>query len=456
MKILRLIHSIIPNVLALFTGARYLPKEFEFTWHSLTHDIFRVYEFIFWRKKGIRRESISWVDEDGNWGYKAFTFEAKCAYFETAVRSRFRQFASVRILVEEQIALSTIGIRIPLGYSFAIAFDAYSVSTGSASSNTCSHTATGSNGWANSHTYLGTNAQTVTGVTYNSAAMTLGVANGSIPQNGYYGTSIYCKAAPSTGAQNVVSSWSGGGNAFQYVASYTGVTNTGIGGSNSIEDTSGTTFNSSLTATGGGWVTWSGAGDGSYPSGVTTGAMRSTTGSQWCLADSNGTVAAGSYAYGYTNGSGTKGGISGVEFGIASGTTYDQTYTETLPLVDTVNKSTVRTLIDVLTLVDVITALKIQYKELLESITLVDTITRSITAVRTEVITLVDTIPRAITRVLTDVMTLVDTITSALVRLVTLTETISLTDNFLVNGTNVIWGHITKSAAAVWTKITKN
>lgn len=147
-------------------------------------------------------------------------------------------------------------------------------------------------------------------------------------------------------------------------------------------------------------------------------------------------------------------GGSGLSYPFA--TSYDETYTETLTLVDTANKSTSRTLSEVMALDDVFTGVKVYLQELLESIQLTDTILRSMTRVLTETATLVDTIPRSIARTLSDTTTLVDTITMAKSILRTFTETITLADNFLVNGTNVIWGHIVKAADAVWTKITRS
>lgn len=141
---------------------------------------------------------------------------------------------------------------------------------------------------------------------------------------------------------------------------------------------------------------------------------------------------------------------------ISVSTNYTETYTETMPLVDTVNKSTTRTLTDVMTLVDTFLGIKVFERTLTEALVLVDTVERALIRTLTDAATLVDTIPRSIERALTDVMTLVDVLTGISIRARELTESLSLTDNFLVNGTNVIWGKITKSAAAVWTKINRN
>lgn len=135
---------------------------------------------------------------------------------------------------------------------------------------------------------------------------------------------------------------------------------------------------------------------------------------------------------------------------------YDETYTETMTLVDTVHKSTTRVIANAMTLVDTFNGIKVFEQLLTEVITLTDTLVRSITRPIVNAITMVDTLGRSMQRSLVDTFTLVDTFDALRVILRTLTETMTLTDNFLVNGTNVIWGHIVKAADAVWTKIIRS
>lgn len=141
---------------------------------------------------------------------------------------------------------------------------------------------------------------------------------------------------------------------------------------------------------------------------------------------------------------------------VCATTNYDETYTETMTLTDTVNKATTRLLTEVTALGDTFSGVFVYAQELLESLVLTDTITRAITRVRTEVLTLVDTIPRTTARLFTETTTLTDLIATAQTIGRVFTETLSLVDKFLVNGTDVIWAHIAKAADAVWTKITRS
>ncbi len=95
---------------------------------------------------------------------------------------------------------------------------------------------------------------------------------------------------------------------------------------------------------------------------------------------------------------------------------------------------------------------------LTEAITVSDTITRNITRVLTEAVTNTDVLNRAITRAFTEAITLSDVFAGGRSFFLTLTESISVTDTLrvLLNGTDVIWKKITKSAAAVWTKIIRS
>src|SRR5438067_591060 len=88
---------------------------------------------------------------------------------------------------------------------------------------TISHTCGGSNRILLVGVEISVGGETVTGVTYNSVAMTqinLQDLNGSTFRNTY----LFYLIAPATGANNIVVSASGGtGNIYAAAASYTGV-----------------------------------------------------------------------------------------------------------------------------------------------------------------------------------------------------------------------------------------
>lgn len=336
--------QIIPEIMAFLTShPRYLPKDIEWSPKSWTHNVFRVYEMIFWRREGIRQEFAVWQNKDGSVHRKTFTVEAAIAYFETDVREFVASFkpqrdglghltiSPIQIQNLKQVGrVMVMGMFAFLGTThglpmimLAIAFGAYTKGTGSTSPNTLSVTTSGSDRWLNSCSFRNGNGQTVTGTTYNSVAMTSPGTDTSLPNNGYYGADLWYLANPTTGANNLVTAWTGGSNVFQYALGYTGVVNTGISGQSSgqVSYSGLAAFRSFTPSAANGWVCWFGSGDGSQPAAVynLTGTMRSTVpSSDWCAADSNGTVAVSAVSYGYTNGSGSVGSLSILGFGIAS------------------------------------------------------------------------------------------------------------------------------------------
>ena len=213
--------NFLPWVLTKVTGnARYLPK-IEWSDQSWTHNVFRLYELIFWREYGIRAEcsATSTIDEDGVQRVYFFfhTTEALLAHFETVIR-RFLKGAftiPVRIYIPQ---FATPG-GMPMGmspYLFAIAYDnAGAQMTNSGQTNTLSFTVTGSDTFL-SHFGFSENS-TITGVTYNAAAMT---DCGAHVNNSY----MFYLINPATGAHNAVSTQAAsvGGTHYLGLVSYTG------------------------------------------------------------------------------------------------------------------------------------------------------------------------------------------------------------------------------------------
>ena len=312
------------ELLAFVTGAkRYRP---EIKWSSMlwTHNIFRVYEMIFWRRVGIRCESAQWQNLDHSEHRIAYTFEARCKFLEADIRALFKRLASIRVYVLQPVA--TMGVFDPrlLPYAFAIAAQAY---TKAATQTTTPHTASsvvvsGSNTLLVTSAWRPANATTPTSVVFNTSEnATKAETDTSTPNSGgYYGSEIwYLFGATATTANNVLT-FTGGGNSFQYLLQYTGVVNQNTSGTSSggVAYSSLACFRSFTPSTANGWVLWFGAGDGSLATGVynSTGAMRSTVpSSDWCAADSGATVAVSAVSYGYTNSSGTKGSLSILGFG---------------------------------------------------------------------------------------------------------------------------------------------
>lgn len=199
------ITHVLPYVLVKLTGhGRYLPK-IEWSNNSWVHNIFRVYEVIFWRKTGIRAEAATWLLDDKTVKVELYTFEAVCAHFETLIRNFFNIKWLDITVTQLQLALpvNSPQIRVPW-ISFAIALDVANASGDNSSSPfTFSHTSTGSNRFMHVGTRnWGGDQPQVTAVSYNSVAATEAIAITRTGQN-FNESSIWFLGGPASGANTV-------------------------------------------------------------------------------------------------------------------------------------------------------------------------------------------------------------------------------------------------------------
>ena len=306
----------LPQLLAKITGRdRYLPG---IVWsdNSWTHNVFRLFELVFWKAYGpagvgdtIRREAASWITEDGIEGHAFYTFEAAVAHFETIVRQAIKSLEMPKIRIYVPV-METAGmpffIPAPTGYMFAIARDttvngsAGGVSTGPSWSHTC----TGSNliliVWAGTESSIG-----VSGITYNSAAMTQAtVATQYTSEHFQY---LYYKTGPSTGANTVQvthasSTYSEGG----YSISYTGAASAGQPDATAaLSEASGTSGSTTITVVAANcWVFGAGRMDNGGTRSITnlTALSPNPMGDTANIAgDSNGTVSTGALTVGVSS-----------------------------------------------------------------------------------------------------------------------------------------------------------
>lgn len=176
----------------------------------------------------------------------------------------------------------------------AIAFDA--VSSGADNPTTAltySHTCTGSNLILITYVWVEDGADIVTGITYNSVAMT---RVDTIQHSGGAKRSyMYYLLNPATGAHNVVVSTSAGDNVHSISASYTGAKQSGQpDSSNKTAQASGATLTLSTTVVASNCWLVSGVGD-SNGSAASTGTTERTSGAGVAnIGDSNGVVGTGS------------------------------------------------------------------------------------------------------------------------------------------------------------------
>lgn len=226
--------------------------DFDWSQNSLTHNIFRFFELIFWRRKGIRLESTSVISENGQLIQFSHTWEAAIATIETQIRSALSfKFKKFRIFIP---VLSTpTGISIPTSpYLFAVAFDAVASAANAGvllGSLTYSHTCTGSNltlGLGDTVNSVPT--PTVSSATYNAVGMTqINNVQNDANTNSYQ----HYLYAPSTGANNVVISSSLGANTIILGGSisFSGTDSSPIGANNTAGPTNSTTPSVSVTTT---------------------------------------------------------------------------------------------------------------------------------------------------------------------------------------------------------------
>lgn len=302
------LRTLLPWLLAKATGApRYLPriewaKEGEESW---THNVFRLYELVFYRRYGIRPEvsaAAVWTREGLVIIHKFHTLEAAIAHGEGIARQALKAAMSFELVALPRLvpagANLSFGDRSP--YLFAIANNA----SGTAAQSTVANTVTisinssgserivcsqGGGAWSSSGT--------ITGVTHNAGALTL--VDFTNPQGNTYQSGWY-RVAQSTGAQNLVTTASSTGRVLvnAAVTAYTGVNQ-----DNPISGTpgKGTATNTTLTvsttpAVTGCWVVGAGmvgANTITASTGITSRSELDSANGSIIIGDSNGTVTGG-------------------------------------------------------------------------------------------------------------------------------------------------------------------
>lgn len=238
----------LPYIFSFITGkARYKP-EIEWSDVSWTHNVFRFYEMIFWRRYGIRAEASTRAYKKDGIQYeerKFFTIEAFIAYAEGVVRKEISRLIqkgrmfdrelmfTFRELFDAKLIYAPMGFSHPgmdtSAYRFAIAFDATSKqSAANPSTMTIAHTCTGSNLILFTSTIWFDSTGGAPGtVTLNSVVY---AGSGGTKDNhvesaaGTYKLQAWRVTGPSTGANNNVLTWSAAinDNAAIIACSYTG------------------------------------------------------------------------------------------------------------------------------------------------------------------------------------------------------------------------------------------
>lgn len=456
-----LLERILPTLLAWITG--HVRYRVDIEWSSVlwTHNAFRAYELIFWRKYGIRREAsaISYFDKELGKRivkYTCFTWEARIAYTEARIRNGFRALKSLRArkLFPYRIGIAEIatpsGIRIPCPYLFAIAVDATGAlrNSGGGTPISFSLTTSGSDRLLLADS-ISFQQYTLT-LTYNLSSLTKfegisGIENTLNAPEGFY------LNAPATGSNTLAATYSDNDNCALAAVSYTGCSQTSaVIDSHATASTAGATSLACSTTVvlSNCWEIVFANSDQGVSAGTGATLRVAATGSlDNTVFDSNGTVSTGSQSITFNITPSGKG--RAVVFSITPpvSNNYTKDLTETIALVDVVKRDTGKILVDafalvdtvkrdmtklltdVFTLVDVVDIIQIFTQALTETITLVDTMKRDTAKILTETVTLVDSAARAAARMLTDTITLVDTATINTFYSKILTDAIALSDS---------------------------
>lgn len=324
--------KILPYILATVTRKpRYKVEGLVFPEKAWISCLFRLWELVFWRKVGIRREAASWIySENGKVyeGVKFYTLEAALVHAEGVVRKFFKSWEFEFVRIPSLVLVTDTGnaFELPLmpHIKFAIA---YGTSAGSyangVTSRTVSLTTSGSDRFFTSNCGYDT-PQSISSVTYNGTACSVVQS----PQNGGGARTgaMYVLAAPSTGANNAVVNFSGATNGGLSVAYYTGVKQTGQPYTSAAGSTSSTSHTATVTAVG--TLSWLIAIDrndlGAPTPGSGTTLRISNPFDMW---DSNGAVGSGSQSLAWSSGGSF---TSGYVIGAIQDATYSDSFIKTI------------------------------------------------------------------------------------------------------------------------------
>lgn len=150
---------------------------------------------------------------------------------------------------------------------------------------------------------------------------------------------------------------------------------------------------------------------------------------------------------------------SGAGFSYPFVNSYSQTLSETLSLSDSILRTINRSLPETLSLTDTIAKTKIISSNLTtEVLSLSDTIIRTTTKVLSDTLSLVDSTIRMGARTLVDTLSLTDTFSQFRTLGRTFSETLQLKDWLFINGNLIrnIWSFVSKNISNVWTDVSKN
>lgn len=201
------LEKVLPMIMVFITRETRDKVEIQWSKKSVVHNIFRMYEFIFWRKTGIRRESLTYL-EGRKEVHVAFTFEAKCSLIESYLRNLLNKIPKLKLeKIYLPILIPNLGsFAVVKPYVLAIALD--SANNGVATSTsplTFSHTSTGTNLILTvaGAVFSATTSNLTVAPTYNSVSMTAVIGTSDWGAGGGCALRPWYQTNPSTGSNTI-------------------------------------------------------------------------------------------------------------------------------------------------------------------------------------------------------------------------------------------------------------
>lgn len=215
---------VLPKIMMRITGKnRYLPK-LELSKNSISFNLFRIYEQIFFKQHGVKPES-DMIEYGGKTYFAFYSFEAIVMYFEESVKSFLRKKYELPIKIHVPVIQTSSGFSVfQSPYLFAIAYDnSASLRTdGTSGTSTQAFTTSGSDRFLVSATMTSNNT---VNCTYNSVSLT--DSDSIFNSNGWELEGHYL-VNPASGSNNFVADFTTGGSSSGWaVSAYSGCKQSG-------------------------------------------------------------------------------------------------------------------------------------------------------------------------------------------------------------------------------------
>lgn len=292
--------KILPYILATLTQHNRQKVTIQWSQDSIAYNIFRVWEYVFWRREGIRAETSIAFTKEGE-VYAHHSWES----FFVALEEYIRTF---RVPFKVWVPILHTTQNMPVfgsPYLFAIAFDTSTITTrGTASPRTVTMTSAGSNRIClfGTSTDNSANADPITSVTYNGTSATE-IGRAWLTGFGGNDTLWYLINQSTTASATININHTGGFNTEGFIQSYSGAAQTGQPDNFIAASSSSTTsYTQALTpVVSNCWFVWQVDNrNGTISGGTNTTLRQSDGGNGIAMGDSNGAASTGGVSFSMT------------------------------------------------------------------------------------------------------------------------------------------------------------